>query len=74
MIERTLFTEEHTLFRDAARRFMETEVQPHRERWEEQGYVDREVWAEGRARPASSAPRCPSSTAAPAPTSATARC
>jgi acyl-CoA dehydrogenase len=44
MFERTLFTEEHTLFRDAARRFMETEVQPHREGWEEQGYVDREVW------------------------------
>ena len=30
MIERTLFTEEHALFRDAARRFIETEVQPHR--------------------------------------------
>ena len=44
MFERTLFTEEHTLFRDAARRFMETGVQPNRERWEEQGYVDREVW------------------------------
>ena len=44
MFERTLFQEEHTLFRDAVRRFMETEVQPHRERWEEQGYVDREVW------------------------------
>ena len=44
MFERTLFTEEHTLFRDAARRFMETEVQPQREGWEEQGYVDREVW------------------------------
>ena len=44
MFERTLFKEEHTLFRDAVRRFMETEVQPHRERWEEQGYVDREVW------------------------------
>ncbi len=44
MIERTLFNEEHALFRDTARRFMETEVQPHRERWEEQGYVDREVW------------------------------
>ena len=44
MFERTLFKEEHALFRDAARRFMEAEVQPHRERWEEQGYVDREVW------------------------------
>ena len=44
MIERTLFNEEHALFRDAVRRFMETEVRPQRERWEEQGYVDREVW------------------------------
>jgi len=44
MIPRTLFTEEHQTFRDAARRFMETEVAPHHARWEEQGYVDREVW------------------------------
>jgi len=44
MIERTLFTDEHRMFRDAVRRFMENEVVPHHERWEEQGYVDREVW------------------------------
>ncbi|RJF98568.1 acyl-CoA dehydrogenase family protein [Noviherbaspirillum saxi] len=44
MIPRTLFTEEHEMLREAARRFMETEVAPHNERWEEQGYVDREVW------------------------------
>ena len=44
MFERTLFKEEHEQFRTAVRRFMETEVQPHREHWEEQGYVDREVW------------------------------
>lgn len=44
MIARTLFTEEHEMLRTAARRFMETEVAPHHERWEEQGYVDRDVW------------------------------
>ena len=44
MIPRTLFTEEHQTFRDAVRRFMETEVVPHHARWEEQGYVDRDVW------------------------------
>ncbi|WP_151638194.1 MULTISPECIES: acyl-CoA dehydrogenase family protein [Noviherbaspirillum] len=44
MIPRTLFAEEHEMLREAARRFMETEVAPHNERWEEQGYVDRKVW------------------------------
>ena len=44
MIERTLFSDEHRMFRDAVRRFMEQEVVPHHDRWEDQGYVDREVW------------------------------
>ncbi|MEZ5649078.1 MAG: acyl-CoA dehydrogenase family protein [Burkholderiaceae bacterium] len=44
MIERTLFTEEHEMFRDSVRRFFEREVVPHHDRWEEQGYVDRDVW------------------------------
>jgi alkylation response protein AidB-like acyl-CoA dehydrogenase len=44
MIERTLFTPEHDAFRDSVRRFMNEEVVPHDERWNEQGYVDREVW------------------------------
>lgn len=44
MIERTLFSEAHAIFRDSVRRFLENEVAPHHERWEEQGYVDREVW------------------------------
>ena len=44
MIPRTLFTPEHETFRDSARRFMKEEVAPHDERWQEQGYVDREVW------------------------------
>jgi len=44
MIPRTLFNEDHELLRDYARRFMEAEVAPHHERWEEQGYVDRDIW------------------------------
>ena len=44
MIERTLFSEDHRMFRDAVRRSMEQEVVPHHDRWEEQGFVDREVW------------------------------
>jgi acyl-CoA dehydrogenase len=44
MIPRTLFTPEHETFRDSVRRFMQTEVVPHDERWQEQGYVDKEVW------------------------------
>jgi alkylation response protein AidB-like acyl-CoA dehydrogenase len=44
MIPRTLFSPEHETFRDSVRRFMESEVMPHEERWQEQGYVDRAVW------------------------------
>jgi len=44
MIERTIFNDEHQMFRDSVRRFMENEVDPHHDRWEEQGYVDREIW------------------------------
>ena len=44
MIERSLFTEDHNLFRDSFRKFLENEVVPFHDQWEEQGYVDREVW------------------------------
>ena len=44
MIERTLFNADHESFRDAFRRFMDKEIAPFHEAWEEQGYVDREVW------------------------------
>ena len=43
-IPRTLFSEEHDAFRDSVRRFCENELVPNTERWEEQQYVDREVW------------------------------
>ena len=44
MIERTLFTADHEAFRDSFRRFMDKEIAPHHDAWEEQGYVDRAVW------------------------------
>ena len=44
MIPRTLFGEEHESFRSAFRKFLEKEVIPFHEAWEEQGYVDRDVW------------------------------
>lgn len=44
MIERSLFSSDHEAFRDAFRRFMDKEIAPFHEQWEEQGYVDRKVW------------------------------
>ncbi len=44
MLARTLFTADHTAFRDSLRRFLEKEAAPFHAAWEEQGYVDREVW------------------------------
>lgn len=44
MIERTLFSEEHELFRNSVRRFVEQELVPHHEKWEEAGKVDRSAW------------------------------
>jgi len=43
-VKRTLFDEEHDLYRDSVRRFVATEVVPHRERWEQQGKVDRSLF------------------------------
>lgn len=41
---RTLFEQEHEIFRDTFRRFVQKEIAPHAERWREQGYVDREAF------------------------------
>ncbi len=45
MIQRTLFTPDHEAFRDSFRRFIDKEIAPYHDAWEEQGYVDRAVWA-----------------------------
>lgn len=34
-------------FRDAVRRFVDSEIVPHQERWREQQHVDRDVWTKG---------------------------
>ena len=44
MIKRTLFSPDHESFRDSFRRFLDKEVAPFHAEWEDQGYVDREVW------------------------------
>ncbi|MGB0220084.1 MAG: acyl-CoA dehydrogenase family protein [Sinimarinibacterium flocculans] len=44
MIPRTLFLPEHEQFRDSVRRFIQKEIAPYHESWEEQGLVDRELW------------------------------
>ena len=43
-MDRTLYSEEHELFRKSFRTFLEREVVPNQERWMEAGIVDREVW------------------------------
>jgi alkylation response protein AidB-like acyl-CoA dehydrogenase len=43
-IARTIFAEEHRQFAEAVDRFIAVEVAPHYERYEEQGFIDREVW------------------------------
>lgn len=44
MIERSLYSSDHESFRDAFRKFCEKEIAPHHDAWEDQGYVDREIW------------------------------
>jgi alkylation response protein AidB-like acyl-CoA dehydrogenase len=44
MIERSLFNADHEAFRDSFARFIDKEISPFHAEWEEQGYVDREVW------------------------------
>ena len=43
-MERTIFTEEHHMFRDAFRHFVEKEIVPYYEQWEKDGIVSRALW------------------------------
>jgi acyl-CoA dehydrogenase len=43
-MKRRLFDEEHEMFRDSVRSFMKKEIQPHSDKWQEQGIVDREAF------------------------------
>jgi acyl-CoA dehydrogenase len=44
MIERSLFAEEHEMFRQSVRRFVEKEIVPFHAEWEREGIVPRELW------------------------------
>ena len=44
VMPRTLFSDEHQMFRDQVRRFAETEIAPHHDAWEKAGQVPRDVW------------------------------
>lgn len=43
-LQRTIFSEDHEIFRRSVRKFLEDEMAPHHDKWEEQGYVDRDAW------------------------------
>jgi alkylation response protein AidB-like acyl-CoA dehydrogenase len=43
-MERTIFDDDHELFRKAVRSFVVRELVPHHERWEQQGIVDRSAF------------------------------
>ncbi|HLT00525.1 MAG TPA: acyl-CoA dehydrogenase family protein [Geminicoccaceae bacterium] len=43
-MDRDLFGEEHEMFRQAFRQFLEREVVPNQARWNQAGMVDREAW------------------------------
>ena len=44
LLSRTLFTDEHAAFREAARKFFEREVVPHHREWEKAGVAPKSVW------------------------------
>jgi len=44
MIERSLFQEEHEIWRTTVRRFVEKEIVPFHAQWEHDGIVPRELW------------------------------
>ncbi len=44
MIPRTLFSEEHAIFRESVRRFIAAEITPYHAQWEKDGMVPRALW------------------------------
>ena len=44
MFTRKFFSEEHEIFRDATRRFIENKIVPNHADWEQQGIVSKELW------------------------------
>ena len=38
------FTEEHKIFRESFKKFLQKEVVPHIEKWERTGHIDQFIW------------------------------
>lgn len=45
-MERTLFSEDHNIFRHAVRKFVEERIVPFHDEWEKAGQVPRSIWKE----------------------------
>ena len=43
-MDRRIFTEEHDTFREMVARFVDAEIAPYHDQWEEEGIVPRELW------------------------------
>ena len=43
-LPRTIFDEEHDMFRDTCREFVENEIRPNVDKWHEQGFCDRSMY------------------------------
>ena len=41
---RRIFNEDHDMFRETCRNFVDNEVMPYHDEWEKQGHVDKECW------------------------------
>ena len=44
MLTRSIYDEEHTMFRDSVRKFFDRELRPNHEAWEKEGIVPRDFW------------------------------
>ncbi len=44
MIPRSIFSEEHEMYRDVVRRFVKAEMSPNQAAWEKAGCVPRDIW------------------------------
>lgn len=43
-MKRRIFDEDHEMFRDSVRAFLKKEIQPHSDKWQQQGIVDRDAF------------------------------
>ena len=43
---RTIFNEDHDMFRESVRRFFKDRIEPYQHEWDKVGHVPREIWTE----------------------------